>query len=106
MSASEAREGGRLLRPSQWRPPDRYVRLAISHSSNDPMQHRTFQIRAAFTAARHGWQASVSPQQHNDQYGAWAPLGEDEAVFPTAAACLGHAATVLIASFDEETGEP
>lgn len=98
-----ASDRGKLLRPPSWRRPDRHVSVAISHASNDPSRHRTFKIRASFDAERNGWRAFVSPHHHNEQYGEWSLLlnGNDQR-FPTAAACLGHAASVLIAAFDDE----
>jgi hypothetical protein len=77
--------------------------VAISHASNDPGRHRTFKIRASFDADRGGWQAFVSPHHHNEQYGEWSLLlGLNGQLFATPAACLGHAASVLIAAFDGE----
>lgn len=94
---------GKLLRPHVWRSPDRYVTVAISHASNDPGRHRAFQIRASFDPEREGWQAYVSSQNNNEQYGDWSMLlGVKSQLFSTPAACLGHAATVLIAAFDSE----
>jgi hypothetical protein len=101
--ASDTSDRGKLLRPRAWSQPDRHVSVAISHASNDPGRHRTFKIRASFDAERDGWQAYVSPHHHNEQYGDWSLLlGVNGRVFPTAAACLGHAASVLIATFDDE----
>jgi hypothetical protein len=100
----DASDRGKLLRPQAWRRPDRHVSVAISHVSNDPSRHRTFKIRASFDAKRNGWQAFVSPHHHNEQYGEWSLLlGLNGQLFATPAACLGHAASVLIAAFD---GEP
>ncbi len=97
---------GKVLRPSVWRRPDRHVTIAISHASNDPARHRTFKIRASFDAERDGWQAFVSPHHHNERYGEWSLLlGVNGQVFATPAACLGHAASVLIAAFDGEVLE-
>lgn len=103
---ADASDRGKLLRPRAWRRPDRHVSVAISHESNDPGRHRTFKIRASFDAERSGWQAFVSPHHHNEQYGEWSLLlGLDGRLFATSAACLSHAATVLIAAFDGETLE-
>jgi hypothetical protein len=94
---------GKLLRPQVWQGPDRHVTVAISHASNDPGRHRAFQIRASFDAEREGWQAYISSQNNNDQYGEWSSLlGVHDQVFPTPADCLGHATTVLITAFDNE----
>lgn len=101
--AADARDRGKMLRPRIWSQPDRHVSIAISHASNDPGLHRAFKIRASFDTERDGWQAHVSPHHHNEQYGEWSLLlGVNGRLFPTAAACLGHAATVLIAAFDGE----
>jgi hypothetical protein len=101
-----ASDRGKLLRPHAWRRPDRHVTVAISHASNDPGRHRTFKIRASFDADRDGWQAFVSPHHHNEQYGEWSLLlGLNGQLFATPAACLGHAASVLIAAFDDEALE-
>jgi hypothetical protein len=103
---ADAKDRGKLLRPRVWRRPDRHVSVAISHVSDDPALHRTFKIRASFDAERDGWQAFVSPHHHNEQYGEWSLLlGLNGRLFPTAAACLGHAASVLIAAFDGEVLE-
>jgi hypothetical protein len=100
-------ERGKLVQPAFWRPADRHVLLGVSHASNDPAQHRTFQIRASYDADLGGWQASVGEQNLNDQRGRWTQLlGETAAIFPTAAACFGHATAVIVAAFDdEELGE-
>jgi hypothetical protein len=97
-------EGGTLLRPAIWRPADRHLRLGVSHPSNDPAQHRTFEIRALYDAARKGWVASVGEQNLNDQRGAWSSVMGDgqHAVFPTAAACLGHAVETIVTAFDRD----
>lgn len=99
----DTRDRGKLLRPRAWSQPDRHVSIAISHASDDPGRHRTFKVRASFDPDRDGWQAYVSPHRHNEQYGEWTLLLDGNAQrFPTAASCLGHAATVLIAAFDGE----
>jgi hypothetical protein len=97
---------GKLLRPRVWHCPDRHASVAISHASNDPSRHRAFKIRASFDAARDGWQAYVSQHHHNEQYGDWSLLlGVNGQLFPTPATCLGNAASVLIAAFDDEVLE-
>lgn len=94
---------GKMLRPHVWSRPDRHIMVAISHASNDPARHRTFQIRASFDMDRNGWRAHVSLQDHNDQSGEWALLpGVQDPLYATAAACLGHAVTELISAFDAE----
>ena len=93
---------GKLLHPAVWHPVDRHVLLGVSHASNDPARHRTFQIRASYDVARKGWQASVGEQNLNDQRGHWTQLlGESAPIFPTVAACLGHATTAIVTAFDE-----
>ena len=105
-SAPDDDDRGKVLRPRVWRYPDRHVSVAISHASNDPSRHRAFKIRASFNAERDGWQAFVSPHHHNEQYGEWSLLlGVNGRHFPTPAACLGYAASVLIAAFDGEVVE-
>lgn len=102
-NASLPETRGKLLRPQVWRRPDRHISVAISHASDDPGRHRAFQIRASFDPEREGWQAYVSPQNNNEQFGEWSMLlGVQGQLFPTPAACLGHATTVLIAAFDSE----
>jgi hypothetical protein len=103
--ATQSRESGRLLRRQIWRPADRHLLLGVSHPSNDPAHHRTFEIRAHYDAARQGWVASVGEQNLNDQRGDWAALLGDEqrAFFSTAAACLGHAVETIVAAFDRDT---
>ena len=96
---------GKMLRPRVWRHPDRHVSVAISHASNDPSRHRAFKIRASYVAEGDGWHAFVSPHHHNEQYGEWTLLEENDRLFHTAAACLGHAASVLIAAFDGDVIE-
>ena len=99
---SQDPERGRVLRPSIWHPADRHVLLGVSHASNDPARHRTFQIRASYDPDRGGWQAFVGEQNLNDQRGVWRQLlAETASTFPTAAACLGNATTTIVALFDE-----
>lgn len=87
----------------------RHILLGISHPSDDPARHRTFEVRAAFDEARGGWVASAGEQNLNEQRGAWrAMLPEAGAarVFPAAAACLGDAVATIIAAVDREADEP
>lgn len=85
-------------------PRDRHLRIGVSHTSNDPARHRTFELRAAYDAERGGWVAWVGEQNLNDQRGAWRQVDQGAAlpVFPTAAACLGHAVAAIVADVDEE----
>lgn len=93
-----------LPRPQILRPAPRHVLLGVSHDSNDPARHRTFEIRATYDASVHGWVAHVGEQNLNEQRGDWTSLaGEDRlSSFPTAAACLGHAVAALVTSFDQD----
>jgi hypothetical protein len=96
---------GRVLRPTQWHPPDRHVSLGVSHPSDDPSRHRVFEVRAVFDPTAGGWVAHVGEQDRNEQRGAWRPLsGTDLAVgaFPTAAACLGDAVAAIVLLVDQE----
>jgi hypothetical protein len=90
------------LRPQVLRPADRHIVLGVSHPSNDPVRHRTFEIRATYDMSTHGWIAHVGEQNLNEQRGAWAPVASQDrpATFPTAAACLGHAVAEIVAAFD------
>jgi hypothetical protein len=102
----ESREdGGQVLRPRRWHPRDRNILLGVSHPSNDPARHRTFEIRASFDAETGRWLARVGEQNLNEQRGAWgADLtpAQQEPGFLTAAECLGDAVTRLIARVDRE----
>jgi hypothetical protein len=103
-------ENGRVLRPTVWRRQNRHIILGVSHSSNDPTQHRVFELWATFDAARGGWVAQIGEQDRNEQRGAWesrpSTAGE-ERVFPTAATCLGEAVATLIAMVDQgAAGDP
>ena len=96
---------GRMLRPRVWRPPDRHILLGISHASNDPSRHRTFEIHAAYGEETGDWSARVGEQNLNEQRGAWGPdLADAQCAqrFPTAAACLGDAVERLVAMVDQE----
>lgn len=95
---------GTVVRPQVWRRQDRHVVLAVSHTSQDPALHRTFQVRASFLNAEQGWRAFVSEQNFNDQFGEWSPLpGQDEVILPTAAACLGWATEALVTVCGEDS---
>jgi hypothetical protein len=96
--------GGVPPRPQVLRPADRHILLGVSHASNDPALHRSFEIRATYDASTHGWVAYVGEQNLNEQRGDWEPLASEERPwsFPTAAACLGHAVAVLVATFDQD----
>jgi hypothetical protein len=86
------------------RPTDRHVLIGVSHPSDDPARHRVFEIRASYDAARGGWVARVGEQNLNEQRGDWqlVETDDDAPVFPTAAACLGHAVSVIVAAADQE----
>ena len=99
---------GRVLRPDVWHPPDRHILLGISHASNDPARHRTFEIRATFDVETGEWSARVGEQNLNEQRGAWGPNPADVNAarrFPTAAACLGDAVSRLVTMVDQEAHE-
>ena len=91
-------------RPKVFRPADRHILVGVSHGSNDPARHRTFEIRATYDPTAHGWIAQVAEQNLNEQRGDWSPLTGDNrpSAFPTAAACLGHAVAALVAEFDQD----
>ena len=90
--------------PTFWHPADRHVRVGISHASDDPARHRTFEIRATYDVALQGWVADVGEQNLNEQRGDWVRLLNDDPrrSFPTAAACLGHVMAILVAAFDQD----
>jgi hypothetical protein len=99
---------GTVVRPDVWRPRDRHVLLGVSHPSDDPARHRTFEVRATYDAAARGWVAKVGEQNLNEQRGDWAPVEPADAgsrVFPSAAACLGHAVTMIVAEVDQDADE-
>src|SRR3954463_10652043 len=50
------------LRPQVLRPADRHVLLGVSHASNDPALHRSFEIRAAYDPNTPGWVAYYGEQ--------------------------------------------
>ena len=92
-----------MLRPQVWHPPDRHILLGISHPSDDPARHRTFEIRASYDAETGTWSARVGEQNLNEQRGDWDPsLADADGAprFPTAAACLGDAVTRLMTMVD------
>lgn len=87
--------------------PDRQIRLGINHPSDDPSQHRVFEVRATFDAVRGGWVAWLGEQNLNEQLGRWAPLApeaDQSQPFPTAAACLGAAVATIVATVDRAAG--
>ena len=97
---------GRILRPEAWRPPDRHILVGISHPSDDPARHRSFEIRATYDAETGTWSARVGEQNLNEQRGDWEPelVDADGAPrFPTAAACLGDAVTRLMTIVDQDS---
>ena len=94
-----------MLRPEVWHLPDRHILLGISHPSDDPARHRTFEVRAAYDGKTGAWRARVGEQNLNEQRGDWDPdLRDADAppLFPTAAACLGDAVTRLITVVDQD----
>jgi hypothetical protein len=94
-----------MLRPEVWRSPDRHILLGISHPSDDPARHRTFEIRAAYNIETRAWSARVGEQNLNEQRGDWEPHranANGTPRFPTAAACLGDAVARLIIMVDQE----
>lgn len=102
-------DGGRVLRPPVWHSPDRHILLGISHASDDPARHRTFEVRAAFDVETGEWSARVGEQNLNEQRGDWEPHRVDAngaRRFLTAAACLGDAVTRLITMVDQEAHDP
>lgn len=114
MASEPASEGperarfGVLSRPEKWNPTDRHILVGVSHPSNDPARHRTFEIRATFDTARNGWVARAGEQNLNDQREGWEVVraGVDQApVLPTAADCLGHAVSIIVAAVDREADD-
>lgn len=98
----------RVLRPDVWHPPDRHILVGISHPSNDPVRHRTFEVRAAYDVETGAWSARVGEQNLNEQRGPWGPDSADANAaqrFSTAAACLGDAVTRLVTMVDQEAQE-
>jgi hypothetical protein len=96
---------GRVLRPEVWHRPDRHILLGISHATDDPARHRTFEVRAAFDVESGEWRARVAEQNLNEQRGDWEPHranANGTPRFPTAAACLGDAVARLISMVDQE----
>ena len=94
-----------MLRPQVWRPPDRHILVGISHPSDDPARHRSFEIRATYDAETGAWSARVGEQNLNEQRGDWEPelVDADGAPrFPTAAACLGDAVARLMTIVDQD----
>jgi hypothetical protein len=94
-----------MLRPGVWHPPDRHILLGISHPSDDPARHRTFEIRATYNVETGDWSARVGEQNLNEQRGDWEPHRvdtNDAPRFLTAAACLGDAVTRLMTMVDQE----
>jgi hypothetical protein len=83
----------------------RHILLGVSHPSNDPVRHRNFEVRAVFDAMTGEWIARVAEQNRNEQRGVWgAYLTDPERMpaFPTAAACLGNAVTMIVGMVDRE----
>ncbi|MCC7023899.1 MAG: hypothetical protein IT338_13840 [Thermomicrobiales bacterium] len=106
--APPAGQSGNVVRPEIWRPADRHMLLGVSHDSDDPTRHRTFEIRASYDASRDGWVAWTREQNLNEQAGVWSRgvMGEDVfARFSSAAECLGRAVTALVVAVDHEANE-
>jgi hypothetical protein len=83
----------------------RHILLGVSHASGDPVRHRNFEVRAGFDAMTGEWIARVAEQNRNEQRGVWgADITDSERMptFPTAAACLGNAVTMIVAMVDRE----
>ena len=98
-----------IQRSPKQRPPDRHILLGVSHDTDDPARHRTFEIRATYDEARGGWVARVGEQNLNEQRGAWEPnlAGDGSShVYPTAASCLGDAVATIVTRVDREAGDP
>ena len=94
-----------MVRPEVWRSPDRHILLGISHASDDPARHRTFEVRATYDSKTGAWSARIGEQNLNEQRGDWEVHRADEngpPRFPTAAACLGDAVAQLITMVDQE----
>ena len=86
----------------------RHILPGVSHPSDDPAQHRTFEVRASFDTASGGWVARAGEQNLNEQRGDWGPIlphGGLAKVFPSAAACLGGAVATIIAAVDRGAEE-
>jgi hypothetical protein len=97
-----------LRYPARWSPADRHVILGVSHPSDDPSRHRTFEIRAVYDATRDGWIARAGEQNLNEQRGDWMlvePGDGPPPVFASAAECLGHAVTTIIAAVDRDADQ-
>ena len=106
MQPARRPDRGRMLRPEAWHPPDRHILLGISHASDDPARHRTFEVRAAYDAQTGDWSARVGEQNLNEQRGDWEPHrahANGTPRFPTAATCLGDAVARLISMVDQES---
>lgn len=84
---------------------DRQILLGVSHPSNDPALHRTFEIHATYDAANRGWMARFGEKNANDQLVAWRRCHADDGAarrFTSAQACLGSAVTTIIAMVERE----
>jgi hypothetical protein len=86
----------------------RHIVVGVSDPSDDPTRHRVFEVRAVCDAAAGGWIASVEEQNANaqpDHWPAWPPDNGRDRSFPTAAACLGYAVEVIVATVAREAIE-
>ena len=105
MQPDSVSDRGRMLRPGVWHRPDRHILLGISHPSDDPARHRTFEIRATYDVETGAWSARVGEQNLNEQRGDWEPELVDAngaPRFSTAAACLGDAVARLMTVVDQD----
>ena len=105
MQPDSVSDRGRMLRPEVWHRPDRHILLGISHPSDDPARHRTFEIRATYDMVTGAWSARVGEQNLNEQRGDWEPDLVDAngaPRFATAAACLGDAVARLMTVVDQD----
>lgn len=97
-----------VQRPEIWRATDRHLLLGVSHPSDDPTRHRTFELRASYIVASNGWIARVAEQNVNEQRGDWeraAVSGDLALAYPTAAICLGRAVTWVLEAVDRDADE-
>ena len=99
--------GGTLEEPPASKGRVRHLRVGVSHPSDDPARHRSFEVRASYRAGV-GWVADLTEENLNDQLqsAAVSMRGTDHVeAFPTAAACLGHAVAMLVRTVDGDAAE-
>lgn len=83
----------------------RHIVVGVSHPSDDPTRHRVFEICAIDDGVSGGWIADVDEQNANaqpDRWSAWQAVRGRHRPFPTAAACLGHAVELIVATVAHE----